>query len=231
MFFQRKILTTPLKKEIRRLFGFVPSNLFLYEQALLKKHAKTQRFGFTISNERLEFLGDSILNSIVSTYLFKRFPRATEGELTIMKNRLINRQTLNLIGHQIGLTQLLQSETNSENQNFIGNALEAFIAALYLDKGYKKTEKIITNNIFSKLNIDNIISQETNYKSKLIEWCQKNKFSYDFKLLQEFFDHGKKNFVVEVYINDLPQGRGIDMSIKAAQQKAAKETLEKLNLL
>lgn len=136
-----------------------------------------------------------------------------------------------MIGHQIGLSHLIQININSQNQNLIGNTLEALIAAIYLDKGYKKTEQIITNNIFSRINIDEILAQETNYKSKLIEWCQKNKYSYDFKLIQEFFEHGKKHFVVEVHINDLPQAQGIDQTIKGAQQKAARETLKKINLL
>lgn len=227
----RKFFAPSLAKKIYRLFGFWPNNLFLYEQALQLKSNKIQRFGYTVNNERLEFLGDAILNGIVSTYLFKRFPSATEGELTVMKNRLVNRQTLDWIGEEIGLNSLLPISTNKRNQHVLGNTFEAFIGAIYIDRGYKLTERFILKNIFKKIFIDDILFQEKNYKSKLIEWCQKNKHTYDFQLIDVSNENGRKIFTVQVVINNIPYEKGIDFTLKGAQQKAAKLTLEKLSLL
>lgn len=229
--FIRRWFARELSKKIHRLFGFWPGNLFLYEQALQIKNNQAKRFGYTINNERLEFLGDSILGIIVSYYLFKRFPAATEGELTVMKNRLVNRQTLDWIGEKIELASLLHFPQDQKTaHHMLGNTLEAFLGAIFIDKGYKFTENFILKKIFTSIPVDEIIFQENNYKSKLIEWCQKNKHSYLFRLIDISAEKGRKVFTVEVLINDIPYEKGMDYTIKGAQQKAAKQTLEKLFL-
>ena len=217
---------------INNIFGFTPKNIAPYKLACRHRSmAQTCANGNRISNERLEFLGDAILGSIIAEYLFKKFPYKDEGFLTEIRSRIVSRTNLNNLSRRLGLNQLIKTHNDKKTGTSIpGDAFEAFIGAIYLDKGYEFTKEVIIRKIMSyHIDIDELITTEVNFKSKLIEWGQKNKKEINFNLVKEEDVNNKyKIYLIEVEVDNEKLGVGEDYSIKKAEQTAAKIACEKL---
>ncbi len=219
---------------IKNVFGFYPENIFLYKQAFRHKSvSKEIRNGVKDSNERLEYLGDAVLGSIIADYLFKQFPYRDEGFLTEMRSKLVNRSQLNKLSEKIGLKDMVMSDKDSINYNtsIYGDAFEALIGAIYIDKGYTFTKKVVLNKIIhSYFDIHELETTEFNYKSKLIEWAQKEKKNIQFKVVAPSETVNSKMHFVKIYIDQTLFGEGVGTSIKIAEKNASKDAWNKMNL-
>lgn len=213
------------------ILGFYPRNIELYQMALSHKsiHFKNKK-GKPVNNERLEFLGDAILDAIVGDIVYKHFPGKREGFLTNTRSKLVQRETLNKIAQEIGLSRLIYSSGRnfSHNSYMAGNAFEALIGALYLDRGYNLCMRFMQKKILTKMvNIDTVAYKEVNFKSRLIEWAQKNKMNIAFNLLeQKKDDEGNPVFKYCVVIEGIKCNSASGFSKKESQQLASEETLE-----
>jgi len=218
---------------IYRIIGFYPDNIQLYEQAFLHKSSSVEaNDGRWLNNERLEFLGDAILDAIVADIIYKHFPNKREGFMTNTRSKIVQRETLNRIAVELGIDKMVRysARLHAHNNHMYGNALEALIGAVYLDQGYRKCYHFIKEVIIRKyINIDNIARKEVNFKSSLIEWSQKNKIEIAFDLIESFTDHdGNPVFQTAVCMGDMQIGIGIGYSKKESQQNAAKMAVKKL---
>jgi len=217
---------------VKNIFGFYPENICLYKQALRHKSiSKEIKDGLKDSNERLEYLGDAVLSSIIADYLFKQFPYRDEGFLTEMRAKYVNRIQLNKLSEKIGLRNFLLADIDSINANssIYGDAFEALIGAIYLDKGYNFTRKVVLTKIFtSYFDIHQLEFSEINYKSKLFEWVQKERKSLQFKVIDPKESANTRKHFVKIYINDVFYGEGIGSSIKLAEKKASEEAWNKI---
>jgi ribonuclease-3 len=217
-----------LSKLLKRIVGFTPRNHALYQLALVHKSVSFSIFkDFSINNERLEYLGDAVLDAIIAEYLFRKFPEKDEGFLTQMRSKIVNRENLNHIAIKLGIPNIIKTKLSSENhKSLYGDALEALIGALYLDKGFKKTKEIVLERIiYNHINLSKLQDTESDFKSRIIEWGQKNKKDVSFTSFEEQSD---KNtiFVSHLIIVDEIVGRGIGSSKKEAEQSAAKQALK-----
>ncbi|MCF8219737.1 MAG: ribonuclease III [Bacteroidales bacterium] len=224
-----------LYESIKNIFGFFPGNIFLYKLALTHKSVATEiKEGVKDSNERLEYLGDAILGSIVADYLFKKFPFKDEGFLTETRSKIVSRAQLNNLSIRLGLNKLIESASNSNSQNgksINGDAFEAFIGAMYLDKGFAFAHRIVTENIIKvHLDLDELVEKEVNFKSKLIEWAQKERKEIEFKVIKEQGSGNTKQYISKVFIDGVPHEQGVDFSIKGAEKLAAEKTFQQLSL-
>lgn len=215
------------------ILGFYPYNITLYEQALLHKSSSIKlKDGRWINNERLEFLGDAILDAIVADIVFKEFEYKKEGFLTNMRSKIVQRETLNKLALEIGIDKLIKTSARNTapNTHMYGNALEALIGAIYLDQGYRAAKKFVFERLIKQhLNIESVAELEVNYKSRLIEWSQKQKISVSFDLIDSFVDaNNTPIFKTAVVILSERVGVGIGYSKKESQQKAAKEAYRKI---
>ena len=219
-----------LYHSIRNIFGFYPDNISLYKLAFRHKSAAREVVkGVRVSNERLEYLGDAVLSSAIADFLFKKFPYRDEGFLTEMRAKIVNRAQLNKLSRKLGLDRFLQSETEIKSQckSINGDAFEAFIGAMYLDKGYNFTRRIIVDRIINMhFDIDELEKLENNFKSKLIEWSQKEKKEIDFSVVQEIGDGYNKQYKVEILIDKKTLSAAQDYSIKGAEQIAAEKACQ-----
>ena len=216
---------------IKNIFGFYPGNVFLYQLAFRHKSAAKEIInGLKMSNERLEYLGDAVLSSIIADYLFKKFPYKEEGFLTEMRARLVSRAQLNKLSIKLGLDSLIKSEMFShQSKSMHGNAFEAFVGALYLDKGYGFTKKIVLKRVVEvHLDIEKIQNEDTNFKSQMIEWSQKEKIPIEFKVIDEIGNGFGKQYIVDLLVHNEVYSSGRDYSIKGAEQIAAGKALDKL---
>lgn len=218
---------------LKSLFNITPNNLNLYETALTHRSAsKTDSQGNWVNNERLEYLGDAILGAVIAEFLYNRFPNMDEGFLTQMRSKLVNRSFLTELTFQIGLNYYIKSNTNNtaENSHIYGDALEAIIGALYLDKGYQITRHfIIKKLLLHHVDLDVVQKTNTNYKSQLIEWSQKNKKEINFETSeQDNEDNRQPVFISTVEVDDEIIGRGQGNSKKESQQNASREALSNL---
>lgn len=217
----------------RRLLGFFPNDISIYEQAFLHKSSaiKDEQGGW-INNERLEFLGDAILDAIVADILYHRFQMKKEGFLTNTRSKIVQRETLNGIALDLGLDKFIvvSERTRTQSSCIYGNALEALIGAIYIDKGYEVTKAFIEVKMINKfINLASVAKKEVNFKSKLIEWSQKHKVSIQFELLESFVDDDNKPvFQTQVLLGGQAGGIGIGFSKKESHQNAAQMTLNKI---
>ena len=197
-----------------------------------KSVARRNEKGKPVNNERLEFLGDAILDAIVGDIVYQHFPGKREGFLTNTRSKIVQRETLNKLAQEMGINQLILSSghTYSHNSYLGGNAFEALVGALYLDHGYNACMKFMEKRILSQLiNIDKVAYKEMNFKSKLIEWSQKNRVKLEYELLEQKKDeHGSPVFRFQVLIEGLEGGIGSGFSKKESQQLASKLTLQRL---
>jgi len=222
-----------LKQAIKSILGYKPGNIFLYHLAFLHKSvAQMTLSGIKVNNERLEFLGDAILDAVTADYLFKTFPTKDEGFLTEMRSKIVSRATLNKLSQKMGIDQLIQLDTASSGafRSSKGDAFEALIGAMYLDKGYDFTRKIILERIIKHyFNIDELVNQEVNFKSRIIEWSQREKKQVQFNICDEVGSGYRKQYVVELTVDGEAIARGQDYSIKGAEQNAAEKSWQKIN--
>ena len=215
------------------ILGFYPRNIHLYEQALLHKSSSVRSDkGRPLNNERLEFLGDAILDAIVGDIVYRRFDGKREGFLTNTRSKIVQRETLNKLAVEIGLDKLIKYSTRSSSHNnyMCGNAFEAFIGAIYLDQGYDRCKAFIEKKIIDQfIDLEKVSRKEVNFKSKLIEWSQKNKVEVSFELIEQFLDQSSNPvFQTEVRIESIPAGTGTGYSKKESQQNAAQMALKKI---
>ena len=227
----------PFRKEkelylsLYNIIGVLPHNLSFYKTALLHKSvARRNDKGKPVNNERLEFLGDAILDAIVGDIVYEHFPGKREGFLTNTRSKIVQRETLNKLANDLGITRLILSSGHSQSHNSYlgGNAFEALVGALYLDHGYTACMKFMKKQILGELiNIDKVAYKEVNFKSKLIEWTQKHKICLEFKPLSFGKDkEGSPTFSFQVVLEGITCGEGSGYSKKESQQEAAKVTLQ-----
>jgi len=218
---------------LRKIIGFRTTNLRIYEAAFIHRSASfTLPDGQRINNERLEFLGDAVLDTILSDYLFEKFPDASEGFMTKIRSRIVNRDILNNLAISMGIDKILVSNVsqNGSTRNLYGDALEALIGALFVDRGFKKTKSLFIKRVFNKyLDLNKIVDTDTDYKSLVFEWTQKHKSNLTFEYKEEYdFKHKKSVFSATLLINKEEAGKGQGASKKEAEQEAAGKALAKL---
>ena len=237
---QRIKLFSSSRKEfylfLRSLLGFYPTNLRIYDIAVIHKSAsKIDSQGNYVNNERLEYLGDAILGAAIADFLYNRFPNQDEGYLTQMRSKLVNRTFLTQLTYQIGLNHFIQSNTTStiESSHIYGDTLEALIGAIYIDKGFLEAKKFIIRKLLNNyVNLVEVQNTNTNYKSQLIEWSQKNKKAVSFDTSDESKNDGKQPwFIATIEVNNELLGKGSGTSKKEAQQNASKVAVDKIKTL
>ncbi len=216
-----------------QILGFYPHNISYYKMALMHKsimHRNSK--GKPVNNERLEFLGDAVLDAVVGDIVYQHFPGKREGFLTNTRSKLVQRDTLNKLAQEMGVNQLVLSNGHSSSHNSYmgGNAFEALVGAIYLDRGYDACMKFMKQRILAKMiNIDKVAYKEVNFKSKLIEWSQKNRVNIEFVLCDQKKDgNGNPMFTFLVTIEGIEGDKGTGYSKKESQQAACKLTLERL---
>jgi ribonuclease-3 len=218
---------------LKKILGFSPGNLELYEVAFIHRSATfILPNGKKVNNERLEYLGDAVLDAILSDYLFEKFPEANEGFLTKIRSRIVNRDVLNQLAVSMGINKILISKVNSSHltKNLYGDAFEALIGTVFLDKGFKKTKKLFIKNVLNKyLDLDLIIKTDSDYKSLVFEWVQKHKSNLIFTYKEEYdFDMKKSVFSTTLFIDKQEFGEGHGSSKKEAEQEAASRAWKRL---
>ena len=229
----------PFRKEkelyvaLYNIIGFYPRDISLYKLALMHKSMyKRNAKGKPVNNERLEFLGDAVLDAAVGDIVYRHFPGKREGFLTNTRSKLVQRETLGRLAQEMGITQLILSSGRSMSHNSYmgGNAFEALVGALYLDRGYDACMRFLQKRILNQMiNIDKVAYKEVNFKSKLIEWAQKNRVRLDFRLVEQHKDNnGSPVFTYMVEMEGVDGCDATGYSKKESQQMASKRTLEKL---
>ena len=238
MGFIRRIHTSIFSKErdlanrLYTILGYFPDRLHIYKTAFLHKSLLNENSSLRDSNERLEYLGDAVLNAIVAEYLFKKYPNQKEGFLTKMRSKIVKRHTLNTVAEEMEIDVLLREFNNTPpSKSMMGNALEALIGALYLDKGYRKTKVFVIRKILrSYLNLSNLETLNDNYKSHLLEWCQKNDHEILYKVVNKFKQYNRDRFIIDLIIDGEKIASGEDFNKKGAEQKASRVAIEKLEI-
>ena len=235
-----KLHFSPARDYIRRLknlLGFVPGNVKLYRMAFRHRSiAVVLKNGTKNSNERLEFLGDAVLGSVIAEELSKRYPYKDEGFLTEMRSKIVNRANLNQLAKKLGLGELIEYDNRIVNYpnkqgSLLGDAFEALIGAIYLDKGYNFTHNFILNHIIKPhIDIHTLEKTETNFKSKLIEWCQRHGKDVTFDLVANAEGDSAKLFTIQVSVDGQNVGAGRDYNKKNAEKLAAEKACEHLNI-
>ncbi len=218
---------------IRTIAGFTPSNIQLYHLAARHSSKAKETNGFRESNERLEYLGDAILGAMVADYLFKKYPFKDEGFLTEIRSRIVNRESLNNLARKIGVGSIVQyDQKNTQLQQVIlGNTLEALVGAAYLDKGYLRCKKFVIDKLIQPyFDLEAVVNSNTNHKSRLIEWVQRNNKVIRFEALPHRNGKHNKEFSSQIYIGEQPFGQGYGYTKKKAEQDAAQKTCEMLNI-
>jgi ribonuclease-3 len=217
--------------QLEHLLGYTPKHLPYYQLALMHRSRIEE---LAQNNERLEFLGDAILGSIVAEYLFKKYPYQPEGYLTELRSRIVRRETLNNVAMKMGLNKLVQYNQNDRGlsrSHIFGNALEALIGAVYLDQGFNKTKKFILKQIIKPyIDIELLESTDTNYKNKLLSWAQRNSKTLVFDTIDEKTEGARKVFTVGVVLDGELFSSGSGYNKKEAGQVAAQKAIEKLDL-
>jgi ribonuclease III len=224
-----------LIRAIQNIAGLTPSNLELYRLATLHSSiAQENKHGLKESNERLEYLGDAILGAAVADFLFKKFPFKPEGFLTEIRSRIVNREALNQLARKIGVANIVQFDNKNSHlqQVILGNTLEAIVGAIYLDKGYLRTRKFVIDKMIApNYDLDELVNSDSNFKSKVIEWAQREGKEVRFEIVNVKKARNHKEFTAQVLVDSEPKGTGYGNSKKKAEQDAAFKTCDMLNLL
>jgi ribonuclease-3 len=214
---------------LRNILGFYPQNLSLYKQCLRHRSASIAfKEGADNSNERLEFLGDAVLGASVAHYLFRKFPFKDEGFLTKIRSRIVSRTNLNSLSRKLGLFEMIEVKRENEQiyKSAGGDALEAFIGAVYLDRGYNTAQDFVVNKLIKlHLDLDEILNTDKDYKSKLVEWSQKEKRTIRYEVAAEKGSGPSKYYVIDLYVDEIKQTSGNGNSKKLAEQHAAEKYL------
>ena len=222
-----------LRRQLREVIGFYPNDIRYYKLALTHKSSGQRNDkGKPLHNERLEFLGDALLDATVGHIVYEHFEGKREGFLTNTRSKLVSRESLGKLAGEMGLADLIQSsgQQRSHNSYMAGNAFEALVGAIYLDQGYDAVMRFMKKRILAQMvNIDKVAYKEVNFKSKLLEWTQKNRVRMEFQMLKQTKDEkGSPIFGFQVMIEGVPGGKGQGYSKKEAQQVSSKETLQRL---
>ncbi len=225
-----------LKNAVEHIIGENPSNLTLYRLAFMHSSVSKETIakGYKDSNERLEFLGDSVLGMITAEYLFKKFPFKDEGFLTEIRSRMVSRESLNVVARKVGLDKLVEYDGNRRTvlarTSMYGDALEALIGAIYLDKGFRFTRSFIIKKIITQhFDIETVVQNNPNFKSIVIEWAQREGKAIRFDIIEEGSKHNKE-FTATIYVNEEAFSIGQGYSKKKAEQTAAMKACEKLEI-
>lgn len=222
------------KKRLKEILGFTPKKLSLFEAAFIHRSATfTLPSGKKINNERLEYLGDAIIDSILSEFLFSKYPHASEGFLTKVRARIVNREELNTVAKNMGFDNLLVNNVcaGSCAKNLYGDAFEAFIGALFLDCGYDKAKKVFIERILNKyIDLNEVVNTDSDFKSLIYEWGQKHRSILTFEYDEEYDQLQRQSIFSSVlYLNQQVYGRGVGLSKKEAEQEASKQAWIKIN--
>lgn len=221
-----------MARNIKDVTGFTPVNLECFKLAFYhKSHPDAQ--SVLNNNERLEFLGDAILSSVVAEYLYKKYPSDDEGFLTKMRSKIVRRDTLNEIGDKMGLDILLKELNITRlSKSMLGNAVEALVGAIYLECGYKRTERFVVRKILRRLlDIHELEITDDNFKSQLLEWCQKHGREVTYEVIDKYKFDKRDRFKVVAMIDGVEVGAGDDFNKKSAEQMASEKALNSLGLL
>lgn len=226
----------PFSQYIKNILGFTPKDVDLYEQALshrsviMESHFKKIKS----NNERLEYLGDAVLSAIIADFLYKKYPRANEGFLTSLRSKLVSRDHLNKLSQKIGLDVFIKKDNVnlSLSRSINGDVFEAFVGAIYLDKGYRFTRDVIIKRIIGVfIDVEDLERKDTNYKGRLLTWSQKNRRTLKYKVSQELRTNSRqKQYIMHLYIDDKFVSEGCDFNIKGAEQQAAMYACEELGI-
>ena len=221
-----------LARNLLSLLGFVPANLTIFKLAFAHKSGPTDEEFAGQNNERLEYLGDAILGSIVAEYLFKKYPNANEGFLTKMRSKIVKRKSLNMIGEKMGLDMLLSQMNNTRlSKSMLGNAVEALVGAVYLERGATRTKRYVIRKILRQyVDVHMLESYDDNYKSQLLEWCQKNGQSISYKLIARYKYEKRDRFKVAVLVDGKKVATADDFNKKSAEQMASEKAMQSLGI-
>lgn len=219
--------------KLKPLIGFTPANLVIFKLAFSHKSNPSDKTYAMQNNERLEFLGDAVLGTIVAEYLFKKYPNANEGFLTKMRSKIVKRNTLNKIGDKMGLDMLLHDYSQTRlSRSMLGNAVEALVGAVYLDKGYGQTRRFVIKKILRNyVDVHELESFDDNYKSQLLEWCQKNGQTISYKLVARYKFEKRDRFKVAVMVDGKKVATADDFNKKSAEQTASEKAMMALGIL
>ncbi len=223
---------TSFKKQLKNVLGFSPGNIALYQTALTHRSVRENA---DENNERLEYLGDAVLSALIADYLFKRYPYREEGFLTEMRSKMVNRQQLNEIALRMGLKKITlynKSDGSLKISQIFGNTLEALVGAIYLDRGYKKTAKWVTERIIlPHMFIDDLEILEINHKNKLYGWANKNGKVLEFETIEEKMENGRRLFTIAAVVDGNKIAEGKAFNKKDASQIAAQSAVEILGIM
>ncbi len=216
-----------LHQSIRNVFGYYPGNISLFKLALRHKSA-TQKVinGLRLNNERLEYLGDAILSAVVADFLFKRFPYRNEGFLTEMRSKIVSRTSLNKLAMKLGLDKLISvgGERNKKGKSAGGDAFEAVVGAIYLDKGYEFTRKLLINRIINvHFDVEMLVEEEISFKSRVIEWAQKEKHELSFTVIGQSGEKHNNQYIIAAMVDGEIIAQANDYSIKGAEKLVAEK--------
>lgn len=219
-------------RRLSPLIGFTPANISIFKLAFAHKSSASNKAYAIQNNERLEYLGDAVLGTIVAEYLFKKYPNSNEGFLTKMRSKIVKRKSLNQIGDKMGLDELLSQYNQTRlSRSMLGNAVEALVGAIYLECGYERTKKYVVKKILRNyVNVHDLEKFDDNYKSQLLEWCQKNGQSVSYKLLARYKFEKRDRFKVAVMINGKKIATADDFNKKSAEQTASEKAMQSLGL-
>ena len=215
--------------ELYSILGFSPKKIEFYHQAFCHSSIEHQEYG---NNERLEFLGDAIFNAVITEYLFHKMPNKDEGTLTDIRSKMVSRKTLNLLAKKINIDKMIRTNLGNKMPSSVyGNAFEALIAAIYLDKGPKFCNKFIIKKIIEPhFSINELETEISSYKKHFIQWAQKNNNNYRFKLLSETGEAHNKNFEIGLFLKDKNIATACAGSKKKAEEAAAKKACQALTI-
>lgn len=222
-----------LARRLKTLVGFTPVHLSLFKLAFFHKSTFSTRDYAIANNERLEFLGDAVLSTIVGEYLFKKYPNSDEGFLTKMRSKIVKRNSLDEIADKMGLDLFLANYNQTRlSKSMLGNALEALVGAVYIEVGYEKTKQYVIRRILRRyLDIHELESFDDNYKSQLLEWCQKNGRSIEYKVVAKYKSEKRDKFKVAVYVDGKKLGTADDFNKKSAEQLASERAMSVMGIL
>lgn len=234
MFFLRK---NNESKEFNSFFknvlGYTPRHTELYHVAFIHRSLSTRHNGHRVNNERLEYLGDAVLSAVVADFLYKKYPYQGEGFLTVLRSKIVSRINLNKLANKIGLVSLIEYQHDASGgfKSIGGDAFEALVGAMYIDKGYKFTRRVLIDRILcTYLDVESIATTDWNYKSKLIDWGQKNRRKVTFEVVRTITQGhaSRRQYESLVSIDGVAQKSAVEFSIKAAEQLAAEKTYKAL---
>lgn len=219
-----------VKKYLRAVLHIRATHISLYMTALIHRSvSEAMADGHSLNNERLEYLGDAVLGAIVAEYLFKKFPYKREGELTEMRSKLVKREQLGLLARRMHLTDLIEILPSAHAKCAGGDAFEALIGALFIDKGYEKTKKIVLHRIFTDfMDIEKVLNEESNFKSKILNWAQHRHRKVEFRHNIAEQNHRHRLYHVQLLIDEKVFAEGLEYSVKKAEQIAAERAAAKI---